>query len=307
MRVACIKNTTMRKGFLTNTNNKKDSIGLGPLHDERSLHSRATAGWGHSDTDLNADPWVFPEYQVRGGDNNMDVPAAANHVDENPYRDIPNLPYKTSGEPMNALGCYYSQNYHTSHMKMSDYYFTWNDENPKSHLLLWTTIFICPLSGELFMSGKWPGNDVVLSKEATTVPMEDAATTAMSATFNSKENRWLKKKKNAEHGAAAWAYDCFQYRHKEDAIVHRILGSQSTSLLPKKDINITSSIGSESPYLEDMAIRTIPSYVPAITRRQIEERLFDISNDRMKYGENSTSDTHEELAWCSSKNSQVQN
>jgi hypothetical protein len=313
----------MRKGFLTQS--KKDTTRLGPLRDERSTHSGATGGWGVPDMGLDSDPWVnrFQEVVLGhqfGGFNDIGVPSS-NHVDENPYKNVPNLPYKTSGEPINALGCYYSQNYHTLHLKMSDYYFTWNDENPKSHLLLWTSIFICPLSGEIFVSGRWPGQDVVL-KEATSVSStvsdrttqvddetstshtESVMATPIPAKLNNLQVRWLKKKKIAEHGAAAWAYDCFQYRHSKSAIVHRTLDTKSTVLLPKRDVFVTSSIGSESPYLEDMAIRAIPEYVPIVIRRQIEERMVQICNDHLKYGEKDTNDTDDELAWCSPKNSQ---
>ncbi len=316
----------MRPGFLIQSKkgeSKKDPSGFGPLHDERS--TRIRSGWGASSGTEDDDPWVqrFEDvvlaHQQLGAD---DDESPSRNVDENPYRNMPNLPYKTSGEPMNALGAYYSQHYYTSHMKMSDFYFTWNDENPKSHLLLWTSIIICPLSGELFMSGKWPGNDVVLkveatptvtthlaeqndgAKEETKAPFEITPPTLTTAPISDRQARWLKKKKVAEHGAAAWAYDCFQYRHKQSAVAHRELDSPPTAspppplLLPKKEVNVTAAIGCESPYLEDMAIRVIPDYVPDAIRMQIEERFMEIRTDRIKYGESGIN-TEKELAWCS--------
>ena len=313
-----LQRVKMRKGFLTQSN--KDPTGLGPLHDERS--TRCHAGWGGPEMESNRDPWDFSELASApqlGGDS--DTTSASNQMDEISYQNVPNLPYKTSGEPMNALGCYYSQNYHTSHLKMSDFYYTWNDANPKSHLLLWTSIFICPLSGELFQSGEWPGNDAVI-KEATTSPVvsdhsnddadeiaaprEDSfvTTSLVSETPKNLQVRWMKKKKIAEHGAAAWAYDCFQYRHKESAVVHGTLDSKSTVILPKKEVYLTSSIGSESPYLVDMAVCAVPSYVPVTIRIRIEERLQKICNDPMKYGERGMSNVEEELAWCSPYDSQ---
>lgn len=325
----------MRKGFLTQS--KKDPTELGPLRDERS--NRKVRGWGQCDTE--GDPWVKRFQEVVVADQYGNAIQSTNHADENPYRNLPNLPYKTSGEPINALGCYYSRYYHVSHLKMAEYYFTWNDKNPKSHLLLWTAIFICPLSGELFMSGKWPGNDAVL-KDATTSPIETGllkqdhddnnnttlalddlplpiitdCTTEVDGKSTVPQNdsilvtppskhpnilqvRWMKKKKIAEHGAAAWAYDCFQHRHKQSAIAHRTIDPSSTVILPKIDIDVTSSIGSEIPYLNDKAMRSVPSYVPEIVRIQIEERMLSIRDDRMKFGENSMNDIEEELAWCS--------
>ena len=328
----------MRKGFLTQK--KEDPTAFGPLRDERSTHSLSSRGWG--DTEFGGDPWVARFQEIILADQFGNAIQPANPVDENPYRNLPLLPYKTYGVPMNALGCYYSQYYHTSHLKMSDYYFTWNDENPKSHSLLWTSIFICPLSGELFISGKWPGNDAVL-KDATPLPMktgqlnaaddeEDNAleppddsslqiTTDLNKSVNDKTDesievlppsmipderqvRWMKKKKIAEHGAAAWAYDCFQHRHEQSATAHQTVDSSSPELLPKKDVNVTSSIGSEIPYLVDLAIHKVPSYVPEMIRIQIEERLVDILNDRLKYVENNMNGVEEELAWCSPDHTQ---
>ena len=318
----------MKPGFLIQSKkgeSKKDSSGFGPLHDERS--TRIRSGWGASSFTEDDDPWVqrFEEVALAHQQFGADDESPARNVDENPYRNMPNLPYKTYGEPMNALGAYYSQYYHTSHMKMSDYYYTWNDENPKSHLLLWTSIFICPLSGELFMSGKWPGNDVVLKEEATPTvttdlteqndgakeetdaPFDESTTTPLTSTTapnSDRQARWLKKKKAAEHGAAAWAYDCFQYRHQQSAVAHRELDSPSTAppppplLVTKREVNATSAIGCELPYMEDMAIRVIPDHVPDTIRKQIMERLMEIGNDRIKYGE-SGMNAEKELAWCS--------
>ena len=338
----------MRKGFLTE--NKKDPAGLGPLRDERSTRSIGLCGWGQSTTSNDDDPWVQRFQEVVVADQHGNDVHSTIGVDDNPYQNISNVPYKTSTEPINALGCYYSRHYHTSHLKMSDFYFTWNDKNPKSHLLLWTAIFICPLSGELYMSGKWPGNDVAL-KDATpstnetdlqeqgdddtnksteppddstspiityiandvdnraTVPYDESATAASPVTTNPnirQQVRWMKKKKIAEHGAAAWAYDCFQHRHKQSTKAHRILDTISARLLvPRIDVNLTSSIGTEIPYLEDMAIRNIPPYVPATVRILIEERLISIREDRMKFGENIISNVEEELAWFSPEHANV--
>jgi hypothetical protein len=310
----------MRQGFLLN---ERSGSTIGPLHDDRSSRNPAAKGWGASSaTDVNSDPWVdrIRHFVTAGASDPIELApptnATNNATDENPYRNKPSPPYKTSREPMNALGCYYSHYYHTTHLKMSDYYFSWSDGNPKSHLLLWTSVFVCPLSGEIFLSGEWPGNDVVLKPtnvvestrhihNLTKMNVDESIITSTPVT--TQQIRWMKKKKVSEHGAAAWAYDCFQHRHKQSAVVHRSMDNMGiyTLLSPKNDIcsvNITSSIGSEVPYMEDTAIRMIPAFVPETIKNQIERRLIEIQNDTTKSGENGDNvDMEEELAWRSTR------
>lgn len=68
-------------------------------------------------------------------------------------------------------------------------YHTWHDGN-QAHNLLWTSVFVCPTTGELFSSGSYPG--AFVSKQFI---------------FN-----WYSKKTHAEHAAAARAHDCLMLR-----------------------------------------------------------------------------------------------
>jgi hypothetical protein len=300
----------MKQGFLLHHRNKTS---LGPLHDERS--NRANTGWVQS-RNPHSDPWVDPYKGMNIASNSKNI-----------YNG-PSLPHKTSTVPMNALGCYYSQYYHVAHIKMSEYYFSWNDQNPKSNLLRWTSIFLCPIYGEIFISGKWPNNEPASIEAKETPPTittegplrnvdetlnTDSSCTTMTPAFETFQVRWMKTKKAAEHGAAAWAYDCFQYRHSKSAANtgKSFESTTATSLLRvqhKKDISITACIGSEAPYLEDIAIQTVPNFVPEMIRVQIHKQLIEISKDMVKYsnhnGKMENSDMEiEELAWYTPKSS----
>jgi hypothetical protein len=303
----------MKKGFLLQS---RSSCSLGPFHDERN--EEESDGWFETRKQNQCDPTL--KTGINATDELHDKFEQVNHALENIYIG-PCLPLKTSNEPINALGCYYSQYYHATHIKMSDNYFSWNDENPKSHLLRWTSIFICPIYGEIYITGKWPNNDPITTKfeiKPTTfhqtehlgdiLEVDDSATTTTAnenpETFHI---RWMKTKKAAEHGAAAWAYDCFQYRHSMAKATSNEPYSSKCKTLPQSKNNIiipvTAYIGSEEPYLETLAIRTIPNFVPEMVQVQIRKRQIEITNDTLKYGNNNNSvmDTEEELAWYTPK------
>jgi len=68
---------------------------------------------------------------------------------------------------------------------------TWNNRAPP-HLMYWTSCFVCPLTGEIFLTQPYHAKS-------------DDYVTANGLC-------WYKRKANAEHGAAATAYDCCVYR-----------------------------------------------------------------------------------------------
>eukprot|EP00980_Cylindrotheca_fusiformis_P026454 scaffold16189_cov125-Cylindrotheca_fusiformis.AAC.10 len=71
-------------------------------------------------------------------------------------------------------------------------YLTWNDGG-KSHELMFTSIFLCPITHEAFLAGKYGDN------------------------FEQRHGLvWYKRKTLAEHAAAARAYDCFMMRENFD-------------------------------------------------------------------------------------------
>lgn len=133
-------------------------------------------------------------------------------------------------------------------------YHTWHDAG-QAHMLKWTSVFVCPLTGELFRSGRY------LGATATTA-------TAAPATSSSLLWWWFVKKTAAEHGAAARAYDCLVYRdHAKSAALARGLLS-----LP-----VMTTIGLEKPYLENQAMRALPEAgVPPDVRQRIQAQQEEI-------------------------------
>jgi hypothetical protein len=316
----------MKQGFLLSckTANKSDDHSghdkrsLGPLRDDRI--DRSGTGWGSlsqlSGRVYNSDPWVDPTESITMnlqcaneqakpiGDTESIKRTSSKYI---PFSSAQNLPYKTFSVPMNALGCYYGKYYNNVQIKMSEYYFSWNDQNPKSHLLRWTCVFLCPISGEIFVTGSWPNNDPLPMIESQSLPAPqlpkcDEKKLLASPSFSSPplQTRWMKTKKSAEHGAAAWAYDCFQHRHRVSLEPPLSGVPKATSM---KNIMITAPIGKETPYVERMAIQTVPEFVPDTIRVRIEECRENILNGALQYKNSDVlMEMEEELAWHSQKN-----
>ena len=133
---------------------------------------------------------------------------------------------------MVALSCFYGQ--HPRKLQASnDLFHLWNDGGPP-HLLQWTCIFVCPLSGELFLAKEWPDSG--------------------PATVDHNGIHFLKQKTLAKHGAAALAYDCHMLRKQQE----------------EPDGPKYGCIGSSEPYLESDAIYDMPDAVPQVIRDLIQ-------------------------------------
>jgi hypothetical protein len=299
---------------------------FGPLHDDRI--GRPIYGWNILQLTRHgrrSDPWEdFTESMTSDQQHMMNKVKShfAESLDNvkskcNPYQGVPNLPFKTYSVPMNALGCYYGKYFKNYQIRMSENYFSWHDENPKSHLLRWTSIFLCPISGEIFFTGSWQTNNPLPTVDlpaGQNIPLSShegnplnvdkstlQATVARSfANCRVKQCRWMKTVKDAKHGAAAWAYDCFQYRSKclvENPVSE---GFKDTSVL---QVAITGPIGNEIPYLEKEGIFTVPEFVPLAIRNCVEQRQEEIRIEALKCcGDIMDSEVIKELAWHSSKN-----
>lgn len=101
----------------------------------------------------------------------------------------PLLPFKTVEVPKSALHALYGKEPRRKSIAASDFV-TWHDGGPP-HALQWTSCFVCPLTGELFLTRPYGAN----------------------REYNEENGMiWYKKKTSAEHGAAATAYDCLTYR-----------------------------------------------------------------------------------------------
>jgi len=121
-------------------------------------------------------------------------------------------------------------------------YHTWHDSG-QAHNLQWTSIFVCPATGELYFSGRYPG--------------------AVARTMGDSNGLlWFSKKTAAEHAAAARALDCWSYREKL-----RNNSSNASQIV---------AVGSEAPYLEQQAIFRLPPSVPEPQREAIRKLQAEI-------------------------------
>ena len=302
----------MKQGFLLSSG--KEKINRKPLYPSHSDSSGGLKlGWGRSSCDVdNIDPWERPTSATIAA-RQPDLESKVNSLQEellenkaksacNPYADVLNVPFKISEVPMNALGCYYGKYYSQYLIKMSEYYFSWNDQNPKTHLLRWTSVFVCPISAEIFVTGSWLSNDPLPKyeppSEGISLSSKDMPSVEAPNSLPAEQPcRWMKSKKAAEHGAAAWAYDCFQYRNKL-----KVENSESLKDISTKYIGITAPIGKEVPYLEEMAILTVPEFVPCEVKVRIEQRQEEVRKGALIRDRDVCMETEEELAWFSLKN-----
>ena len=79
-----------------------------------------------------------------------------------------------------------------------DHYFTWHNNGPP-HELKWTSVFVCPITGEFFWSGRFG------DARYYNVTIRDDGSIVV----------WYTKKTLAEHGAAARCYDCTLWRDEQ--------------------------------------------------------------------------------------------
>eukprot|EP00540_Astrosyne_radiata_P003623 CAMPEP_0116823888 /NCGR_PEP_ID=MMETSP0418-20121206/1091_1 /TAXON_ID=1158023 /ORGANISM="Astrosyne radiata, Strain 13vi08-1A" /LENGTH=485 /DNA_ID=CAMNT_0004452197 /DNA_START=154 /DNA_END=1611 /DNA_ORIENTATION=+ len=169
-------------------------------------------------------PATFGSPPLRPNTTNHN-PSSNNHYASQPW-----LPNKTMHVPKAALAAWYNQK-PRNHQLSKDCYISWNDGG-LPHQLKFTSIFVCPLTGEIFCSGRH-GSGSATNNYTTTTDEQTGATIV-----------WYSKKTLAEHGAAARAYDCFSYRQ------HFGTGIRSVH------------IGSETPYLPLEQARALQQPLP---------------------------------------------
>lgn len=235
----------MKKGFLLQHGSESP---LGPLKDDRA--DQSGRGWGScqlfpSSTqpmlswESNQQPTVLEDVEEK----------AVTGTPANPYDNVLNYPVKTRFVPMAALNAYYGKMFPTSmtqSLSMSDFYHAWNDRNPRTHLMRWTCIFCCPLTGELFRSGSWPSGPGELPL-ALDIPTHQIESFPLQ--------KWLATKKVAMHGAAAWAYDCFNFRNEHECLIagnQHFHGPNASKYVPRE-----ARLGLETPYLKQDGLYSI--------------------------------------------------
>jgi hypothetical protein len=160
--------------------------------------------------------------------------------------------FKKTGVPKAALHCWYGQKPRRQIVSQENY-ITWHDNGPP-HLMHYTSLFICPMTGEAFGSGRY--GDEKHYKTDTTV---------------SSNIVWYKRKALAEHGAAARAFDCLVFREAHAA------GNTTPGSLTTAEYRI----GKDEPYLAAAATTAknissiaaflaVPSHVPSHLRAEVE-------------------------------------
>jgi hypothetical protein len=211
-----------------------------------------------------------------------DAAAAVGRPDSTtgPYANVPILPFKTAGVPMAALVAYYGQQTYpppalvVQLVHMADFYHTWHDGNPHTDKLQWTCLYCCPYTAELFVAGRWPGlRPPPPPKQQQQPVVATTATTTQSCTSHTRDTaagtttavgntlprpRWMPNKKAAQHGAAAWAYDCFHYRLEQQTAAAAAAAPTTTTTTggcsTTNKNNATkvryARLGLEDPYLE---------------------------------------------------------
>jgi hypothetical protein len=160
--------------------------------------------------------------------------------------------FKKTGVPKAAVHCWYGQKPRRQIISQENYV-TWHDNGPP-HLMHYTSLFICPMSGEAFGSGRY--GDAKHYKTDAHDP----------------NIVWYKRKALAEHGAAARAFDCLVFREAQAA------GGATSS--PGSTM-AEFRIGKDEPYLAATAavpkgsslaaFLAVPSHVPSSLRPEVEK------------------------------------
>jgi hypothetical protein len=124
-----------------------------------------------------------------------------------------------------------------------------NDSGP-THALRWTSVFVCPLTAEVFPSGRY-GDPATYAAVPCPLPGSDASDPYAH------EVVWYSKKTSAEHGAASRALDCSLARDADRGVW-----------------GASARVGMDEPHLKpDMSI---PPFVPIQVRGNIESRQAEI-------------------------------
>ncbi|KAI2497719.1 hypothetical protein MHU86_16761 [Fragilaria crotonensis] len=181
----------------------------------------------------------FPDTGAMKDDTPTIVNAATNLDRSIPYAGEPLLPCKTTGVPKAALSGWYGQK-PRSHQLSKLQYVCWHDGG-MPHKLQFSCVFVCPLTGECFASGRYGADPKAYHVEEDSTSRHGDGGPAGGT--GGGVIVWYKKKANAEHGAAARAYDCFSYRHyfaTSTRSVHLGLERPYLEMTMAKDLDPTS-------------------------------------------------------------------
>jgi hypothetical protein len=145
---------------------------------------------------------------------------------------------------------------------------TWHNA-VDAHLLKWTGVFICPCTGELFLSGRYPG----AAAELVPVAAEEEETSDNANNDGNDSSGttlcWYSKKMHAEHAAAARTLDCWAFRQQQ----------QQQQLQQHPLLLLSGPASREPPYDLAQAVFRLPDTVPAAMRRAIYAQQDDIRRE----------------------------
>jgi hypothetical protein len=188
------------------------------------------------------------------------------------FCNAPAKPFKVADVPMTAINAMYGKE-EKIQVDAENCYYTWEIPGRPPQDRRFTAVFICPKSGELFLSGRWK------TYGETIAPLLD------SSAADAVDLVWFTTKKNAQHGAAARAWDCRAYREHH----HQQQNMMATDMEALPYLT-AAHIGNEKPHLEPMW--NLPDFVSKYVHDQVRERQTKLQDKRhmlMAY--------EEEVAW----------
>lgn len=119
----------------------------------------------------------------------------------------PLLP-RNLGAPKNVISVWYGKRHRDIPIVVNKCFTTW-DDGGSSHEKYFTSVFTCPVTGEMFSCGRYDDKSSYLSKKEK-IPKRDN----LDIDKSTEEIAviWYRKKVSAEHSAAARALDCLSFR-----------------------------------------------------------------------------------------------
>jgi hypothetical protein len=144
--------------------------------------------------------------------------------------------HKLNMPPKSELYTLYGTNPYHKVLRAADY-ITWTDNGPP-HNMRFTSVFVCPVTGETFRSGGW------------------------GQSYEWKDGFcWFTSKKLAEHGAAARAYDCLSFRAAKYGQPYQYVGDDepyrrearrpmSPTGIPPRSWNLIVDAQSRAPHFD---------------------------------------------------------
>jgi hypothetical protein len=198
----------MKRGFL-NQPSKQTECGL--LQDTRSkLPPRwdPNGGW---ETNKYEPPTSTTETKDTGGTSTCTT-SPTTEISEStqiPILKGPLLP-QCLKQPKQAIQVWYARNHKQLNYRANEYFQSWDFGPP--HAKYFTSIFNCPVTGEIFLSGTFG--------DPTSMMLKEEAARRRQTKDDGKEQEqeqvisvcWYRKKKDAENAAAARALDSLTYR-----------------------------------------------------------------------------------------------